>query len=557
MTSKSNNVRADGHPYQEHNVELIATGSEAKMHGGTVATEKGSLSDNTHEDVVLSNLGYQQELKRSFGLLGMIGFSFSIVTSWTALGSVLIIGVQSGGPPVMIWSWLGISIFSLAVAYSMAEICSAYPVAGGQYSWVAILAPPRVARGMSWITGWFMITGILAMGATNNFIGAIFILGQANLCFPSYAIERWHTVLVAYLIAAISTTVNVFGPHLLDKISRAAIAWNMLSFLVVIITILATNDHKQPASFVLSDFQNFTGFGTAYAAILGLLQSSFGMCCYDAPAHMTEEMKSASREAPKAIVMSVYIGAITGFVFLVAVCFCIGDIAATAESTTGVPLIEIFYNSTGSVVGTCFLSSMILVIVLICSNALLAEGSRSLFAFARDHGLPFSHFFSKVHPKRQIPIYAILLAFLVQVAMNSIYFGTITGFYTVISIATEGFYLSYAMPLFTRILAYFSNHMRVIPGPYTLGRYSIWLNILGLLFLLFTSITFNFPTLNPVDEENMNYTSAAIGVIGLTSIATWVTTGRTSFTGPQIVVEGQPKDQAAGQTTEVYSSINI
>lgn len=54
-----------------------------------------------HEDAVLSKLGYQQELKRSFGLLGMIGFSFSIVTSWTALGSVLIIGVQSGGPPVM------------------------------------------------------------------------------------------------------------------------------------------------------------------------------------------------------------------------------------------------------------------------------------------------------------------------------------------------------------------------------------------------------------------------------------------------------------------------
>ena len=31
----------------------------------------------------------------------------------------------------MIWSWVGISIVTLAVAYSMAEICSAYPVAGG------------------------------------------------------------------------------------------------------------------------------------------------------------------------------------------------------------------------------------------------------------------------------------------------------------------------------------------------------------------------------------------------------------------------------------------
>lgn len=68
--------------------------SVAKTHGTT-----------SHEDAILSKLGYQQELKRSFGLLGMVGFSFSIVTSWTALGSVLIIGVQSGGPPVMICKW--------------------------------------------------------------------------------------------------------------------------------------------------------------------------------------------------------------------------------------------------------------------------------------------------------------------------------------------------------------------------------------------------------------------------------------------------------------------
>jgi len=133
-----------------------------------MADEKAMFSGEIQEETVLENLGYQQELKRSFGLLGMVGFSFSIVTSWTALGSVLIIGVESGGPPVMIWSWISISICALAVAYSMAEICSAYPVAGGQYSWVALLAPPKIARGMSWVTGWFMITGMLSMSVQNG-----------------------------------------------------------------------------------------------------------------------------------------------------------------------------------------------------------------------------------------------------------------------------------------------------------------------------------------------------------------------------------------------------
>jgi choline transport protein len=180
------------------------------------------------------------------------------------------------------------------------------------------------------------------------------------------------------------------------------------------------------------------------------------MCCYDAPgsyyfglllitysdletAHMTEEIKNARREAPRAIVMSVYMGAVTGFIFLISVCFCIGDIETTATSSTGVPLIQIFYDSTGSVGGTCALTSLITIIVLVCANSLMAEGSRSVFAFARDRGLPFSDIWSKVESKKKVPIYAILLTAVVQIAFNSIYFGTLTGFLTVITVATEGF----------------------------------------------------------------------------------------------------------------------
>ena len=92
------------------------------------------------------------------------------------------------------------------------------------------------------------------------------------------------------------------------------------------------------------------------------------------------------------------------------------------------------------------------------------------------------------------------------------------------------------MPLLVRILARFSGHAKVLPGPYTLGKYGILLNFVGLVFLLFASVTFNFPTLNPVDQNNMNYTSAAIGVIGLISIVTWISTGRKNFTGPEVGV---------------------
>ena len=111
-----------------------------------------------------------------------------------------------------------------------------------------------------------------------------------------------------------------------------------------------------------------------------------------------------------------------------------------------------------------------------------------------------------------------------------------------------------------------------LEGPYKLGKFSLPLNIIGFLFLLFASITFNFPQgkpvlnaerqdrdsmlmtsfleVNPVNKDNMNYTSAALGVIGLISLVTWITTGRRKFTGPNI--DGVKTDIDRNSTTIIH-----
>lgn len=139
------------------------------------------------------------------------------------------------------------------------------------------MAPPKLARGLSYVCGWFLVIGFLSAGAANGFIGADFVLGLAQLANPSYIIERWHVCLVAYLLLIIAALVNIFGRHLLERMGRIMIIFNLLSFVIVIVVVLAMDDHKQKARFVFSDFQNFTGFPDSYAALLGLLQSAFGM----------------------------------------------------------------------------------------------------------------------------------------------------------------------------------------------------------------------------------------------------------------------------------------
>lgn len=88
------------------------------------------------------------------------------------------------------------------------------------------------------------------------------------------------------------------------------------------------------------------------------------------------------------------------------------------------------------------------------------------------------------------------------------------------------------MPLLSRIIAHFSGKKTRLEGPYSLGRWGIVLNIIGFVFLAFVAIIANLPTLKPVDSENMNYTSAATGLIMIVSLIFWLVTGRKQFTGP-------------------------
>ena len=64
--------------------------------------------------------------------------------------------------------------------------------------------------------------------------------------------------------------------------------------------------------------------------------------------------------------------------------------------------------------------------------------------------------------------------------------------------------------------------------------------------------------MSPVTHENMNYTSAALGVIGVVSLLTWITTGRKRFTGPTISADihnGESIHRASAEKTEESAEV--
>lgn len=94
----------------------------------------------------LAALGHKQELKRNFSMLSMLGLAFAILNTWTALSASISLALPSGGPTAVIWGLIVAGVFNLTLGASMAEFLSAYPTAGGQYHWVAIISPKKWSR---------------------------------------------------------------------------------------------------------------------------------------------------------------------------------------------------------------------------------------------------------------------------------------------------------------------------------------------------------------------------------------------------------------------------
>src|SRR5688572_11687640 len=105
--------------------------------------------DRIRDDVEhLRRLGYAQSLLRDMGGFSNFAISFSIISVLT--GAVLLYGygLKLAGPIVNTVGWPLVSVFTLCVAASMAELSSAFPTAGGLYFWAFRLG----GRGWAWLT---------------------------------------------------------------------------------------------------------------------------------------------------------------------------------------------------------------------------------------------------------------------------------------------------------------------------------------------------------------------------------------------------------------------
>ena len=123
---------------------------------------------------------------------------------------------------------------------------------------------------------------------------------------------------------------------------------------------------------------------------------AFSISGADGCVHMSEEVRNAAWNIPRAFVWTLIINGTMAFAFMVVCLYCITDIDAVLDTPTGFPIIAIFYQATGSNAATTVLDIMMIMIQIPCSFCLLAAASRLAWSFSREHGFPGSKSLAKV-----------------------------------------------------------------------------------------------------------------------------------------------------------------
>ena len=105
------------------------------------------------------------------------------------------------------------------------------------------------------------------------------------------------------------------------------------------------------------------------------------------------------------------------------------------------------YNTTRSTVGATVLASITVVMAIFGGVNNIVTSSRQLSAFARNHGVPFGSFLSRVQPGRDIPLNSVIVSFGVSILLSLINIGSTAAFNSIASLGTYALLSSYIISI--------------------------------------------------------------------------------------------------------------
>ncbi|KAK1809999.1 hypothetical protein LTR12_015643 [Friedmanniomyces endolithicus] len=383
------------------------------------------------------------------------GLASTVVITWQNMLFLSAIALSSGGLAGFLWSSVIVFVAMFVVYIGLREKAERWPVAAGQYYWVAQLAPCRYAKPLSFLSGWklmsswqvFLAAGVMIVG---NGVAAVvvFLQGSSPFWLPT--------------VLGIITTILIF---------------------------VVNRD-------VFFTFRNGGGWASIGAAVSLTatvpLSSAIG---YDCIFHLGEEIKGAATIMPTVLTWACAVNFTLGLATVLVIVFSVDDVDAllsTPLSQSGPvgPVIQMFATAIVSRPWTTAVSIMLIATLIPCCINSDTAASRQLWAFAEDGALPNSAWIQKVDEKNGVPSNALMLTLIAPIGLSLLNLGSPTALNAIISLVIVNLMASYLLVASTSLHSRCTG-ARKLPQEliYGLGyRTGIAVDIFTIAFLTASSV---------------------------------------------------------------------
>ncbi|KAJ5388963.1 uncharacterized protein N7496_000031 [Penicillium cataractarum] len=492
-------------------------------------------ADTTSADRTLEDMGYKPELARNRSIWQVTFMCFILSSVPYGLSTTLYYPLVAGGPANIIWGWVVVSFLILCVAISLAEITSVYPTAGGVYYQTFVLSPLWCRRVASWICGWSYVAGNITITLAVNFGTTLLFVGCLDVFEKSPGVgitddfQAYQTFLIFLAITLLTHAISAFGNKWLPWLETFAIFWTIAGLICIVVCLLAiAKEGRNNASWVFGHFEPQAGWPAGWSFFIGLLQAAYATSATGMIISLCEEVREPAVMVPKAMVGTIVINFFAGLLFLIPVCFVMPELSLLINASQPTPVI--FKHAIGNSAGAFCLTIPLLVLGIICGVGCVTATSRCTWAFARDGGIPGSGWWRTVDKKLNIPLNAMALGMVIEIALGAIYFGSTAAYNAFSGVGVIFLTMSYACPVAVSLI--FRRREDIKNGNFNFGIVGLVANVFALGWSLLAIPLFCMPTLKVVTKESMNYASVVFFGFVLIAAIWYGVWGYKNYRGP-------------------------
>lgn len=444
----------------------------------------------------LEALGYGSKFDRSMSLWANFSLGFTYLSPVVGVYTLFAFAIAAGGPP-MFWNYLFVAVGQLLVAIVFGEIVSQFPIAGGLYPWARRLMGKRWA----WMAGWVYLWALCATIAGVAVGGAPF-LAQLLGINPS----QGGLVAIAVGLIVVTTALNVSGTKLLARVAMFGFVCELLGAIAVGAYLL-TVARRQNFGVL---FQSF-GLGNGHYFYAFVASSVAAMWCYygfEACGDVAEETPNASRTIPKAMRMTIYMGAFAAMLVCLALVLGIPDVPAAISGRDADPVVTVLRTAMGPI-GLRVVIGVVMVSFISCLISLEAATSRLLFSYGRDRMIAGHDWLSSLSARTRVPVNALIFAGVVPaiIAIAGLFLEKMIQ--TIVVSAADGIYIAFQMIVLAALTARARGWKP--NGSFRLGRWGWLINVAALTYGVLAIVNMMWPR-NPGTPWYNNYGVVAVWV---------------------------------------------